>query len=31
MNVKKNLKGSCSCGKVKYSITDKPLFTQACH
>jgi hypothetical protein len=26
-----NLKGSCSCGKVNYTITDKPLFTQACH
>jgi len=27
----KNLKGSCACGEVKYTITDKPLFTQACH
>tara|TARA_Y100000590_G_C15696197_1_gene1005192 strand:+ start:273 stop:734 length:462 start_codon:yes stop_codon:yes gene_type:complete len=26
-----NLKGSCGCGKVKYTITDAPLFTQACH
>ena len=26
-----NLKGSCACGKVNYIITDKPLFTQACH
>ena len=31
MNNKKNLKGSCGCQKVKYIITDKPLFTQACH
>ena len=27
----KNLNGSCACGKVNYSILDKPLFTQACH
>ena len=26
-----NLKGSCACGKVNYIITDKPLFTHACH
>jgi hypothetical protein len=26
-----NLKGGCTCGKVKYTITKKPLFTQACH
>ena len=26
-----HLKGSCACGKVIYEITDKPLFTQACH
>ena len=26
-----NLKGGCSCGKVKYTITDKPLFTHVCH
>ena len=26
-----NLKGCCACGKVSYKITDKPLFTQACH
>ena len=25
------LKGNCSCGEVKYKITEKPLFTQACH
>ena len=25
------LKGGCTCGKVKYSINEKPLFTQACH
>ena len=28
---KKNLKGGCPCGKVKYTITEDPLFTQACH
>ena len=26
-----NLKGKCACGEVNYVITDKPLFTQACH
>ena len=26
-----NLKGSCGCENVKYTIKDKPLFTQACH
>mgnify|MGYP001292484981 CR=1 FL=1 len=26
-----SLKGGCICGQVKYQITDKPLFTQACH
>ena len=31
MNKNLNLKGSCGCGKVEYTITDKPLFTQACH
>ena len=31
MNTKYNLKGSCACGKVEYSITDKQLFIQACH
>ncbi|PPR44419.1 MAG: hypothetical protein CFH18_00150 [Alphaproteobacteria bacterium MarineAlpha5_Bin8] len=31
MNDNKNLKGSCACGKVEYTITDNPLFTQACH
>ena len=25
------LKGNCACGEVKYKITEKPLFTQACH
>ena len=25
------LKGKCACGNVKYKITEKPLFTQACH
>ena len=23
--------GGCSCGAVRYSILDKPIFTQACH
>ena len=31
MNDKNNLKGCCACGNVNYTITDKPLFTQACH
>ncbi len=31
MNEKKYLTGRCICGQVKYSITEKPLFTQACH
>tara|TARA_B100001123_G_scaffold72487_1_gene81366 strand:- start:1874 stop:2338 length:465 start_codon:yes stop_codon:yes gene_type:complete len=31
MNDKDNLKGCCACGNVNYTITDKPLFTQACH
>ena len=31
MNDIDNLKGCCACGKVEYKITDKPLFTQACH
>ena len=25
------LKGNCACSEVKYKITEKPLFTQACH
>tara|TARA_B100000131_G_C18114435_1_gene610766 strand:+ start:203 stop:691 length:489 start_codon:yes stop_codon:yes gene_type:complete len=25
------LKGGCICGQVRYKITEKPLFTQACH
>ena len=25
------LKGNCACGEIKYKITEKPLFTQACH
>ena len=31
--MKKNyeLKGSCTCGNVKYKVEGKPLFTQACH
>ena len=31
MHDKDNLKGCCACGNVNYTITDKPLFTQACH
>ena len=31
MNEKYNLNGGCTCGKVKYSISEKPLFSQACH
>ena len=31
MNNYEHLKGSCACGKVIYEITNKPLFTQACH
>tara|TARA_Y100001970_G_C14120181_1_gene795828 strand:- start:628 stop:1080 length:453 start_codon:yes stop_codon:yes gene_type:complete len=31
MTEKKQLKGSCGCGNVKYIIENKPLFTQACH
>tara|TARA_Y100001970_G_C13841164_1_gene654532 strand:- start:178 stop:636 length:459 start_codon:yes stop_codon:yes gene_type:complete len=26
-----SLNGKCSCGEVKYTIKNKPLFTQACH
>ena len=28
---KYNLRGGCVCGEVKYTINEKPLFTQACH
>jgi len=31
MSEKYNLNGRCICGKVKYTINEKPLFTQACH
>ena len=31
MQNNQSLKGGCMCGQVKYQITDKPLFTQACH
>ena len=31
MNNKIELKGKCLCGAVKYKLTEKPLFTQACH
>jgi len=27
----KSLEGRCICGQVKYELTEKPLFTQACH
>lgn len=23
--------GGCACGKVRYSITEEPMFTQVCH
>ena len=25
------LTGRCACGRIRYKIKDKPLFTQACH
>ena len=31
MKNNEKLKGGCICGQVKYHITEKPLFTQACH
>ena len=31
MKNNQSLTGGCICGQVKYQITDKPLFTQACH
>ena len=31
MKNNQSLAGGCICGQVKYQITDKPLFTQACH
>jgi len=31
MKNNQSLTGGCICGQVKYKITDKPLFTQACH
>ena len=31
MEKNESLTGRCICGQVKYRITDKPLFTQACH
>ena len=31
MKNNEKLKGGCICGQVKYYITEKPLFTQACH
>ena len=27
----KSLEGGCICGQVRYKLTEKPLFTQACH
>ena len=31
MNNKIEYKGKCLCGAVKYKLSEKPLFTQACH
>ena len=31
MGKNESLTGRCICGQVKYRITEKPLFTQACH
>ena len=31
MNKKIELKDQCLCGEVKYKLSEKPLFTQACH
>ena len=31
MKDRHNLRGGCLCGEVKYTINEKPLFTQACH
>ena len=31
MEKNESLTGRCICGQVKYRITEKPLFTQACH
>lgn len=31
MSNKVELKGKCLCGTVKYKLSEKPLFTQACH
>ena len=31
MEKKESLTGRCICGQVKYRITEKPFFTQACH
>ena len=31
MNGSTEHSGSCSCGFVKYSINEDPVFTQACH
>ena len=31
MKNNQSLTGGCICGQVKYQITEKPLFTQACH
>jgi hypothetical protein len=25
------LNGGCTCGEIRYRLTDKPLFTHACH
>ena len=31
MEKNESLTGRCICGQVRYRITEKPLFTQACH
>ena len=31
MNKKNEFKGQCLCREVKYKLSEKPLFTQACH
>jgi hypothetical protein len=25
------MQGSCTCGRIRYRLTDRPLFTHACH
>lgn len=26
-----SLEGGCACGKVRYAVTEQPMFTQVCH